>query len=87
MPWTVFQTGDLPLEYAGPVELHVALQNAGHESCLLPSEGNWIHAGGGAPAERYLQGLDTGPPERHQAVAEAPRGDGQARAAGRRRRT
>lgn len=59
VPWTVFQTGDLPLEYAGPAELHVALQSAGHESCLLPSEGNWIHAGA-ITAERYLKELDTG---------------------------
>ena len=59
MPWTVFQTGDLPLEYAGAAELHLALQNAGHESCLLPSEGNWIHEGGVTPAA-YLKELDAG---------------------------
>lgn len=59
VPWTVLQTEDLPLEYAGPAELHVALQGAGHESCLVPSEGNWIHAGAVTAAE-YLKELDTG---------------------------
>lgn len=60
LPWTVFQASDLPLEYTGSAEIHAALCGAGHDSFLLPGEGSWVHASGGASADRYLRGLDAG---------------------------
>lgn len=54
LPWTVFHAGDLPLELAGPAELHAALLGAGHDSHFLPGEGNWIHVRRGETSEEFF---------------------------------
>jgi len=58
LPWTIFTADDLPLEYVGPPELHVALSNGGYDSYLLPSEGNWTYTRPGMDSKRYLAELD-----------------------------
>ncbi len=50
LPWTLFRADDLPLEYVGPPETHVALLEGGYDSYLLPSEGNWLY--------RFLRDLE-----------------------------
>lgn len=61
LPWTVLFAEGLPLEYAGPAELHTALAGAGHESHLLPGEGNWVYSRrDGETSAAYLAARDKG---------------------------
>jgi CelD/BcsL family acetyltransferase involved in cellulose biosynthesis len=60
LPWTVFLARDLPMEVAGPAELHVALCDAGHDSHLLPGEANWVYSRQNETGEAYLKARDRG---------------------------
>jgi Acetyltransferase (GNAT) domain len=53
LSWDVLLAPELPLEYSGPSELHVALLRAGYRSSLVESAGNWIYFCPGINAATY----------------------------------